>query len=199
MNIAYPYGDCLYLNITNRCPCSCTFCIRLENDGVGGGENLWLDRDPSLEDVIRDIAAHNLADYREVVFCGYGEPTERLDVLLDVCRYLKSCPDAPPIRLNTNGLSDLINSKETAPLLEGLVDIVSVSLNAPTAALYQEVVRPTFGERSFDSMLRFAAACKRFVPKVWFSVVDVISPEAIGQCQSLADTMHIPLRVRAKS
>lgn len=197
-NIAYRFEDSLYLNITNRCPCNCTFCIRLEGDQVGDSDSLWLEHDPTAEEVVESLGEHDLADYDAVVFCGYGEPTENLDVLLDVCRYLKREHPETPVRLNTNGLADLINGKKTAPLLEGLVDIVSISLNAPTAERYMQVVQPAFGETSFDSLLAYAGECKRYVPTVKFTVVDVITPDEISHCKSLAAGMQIPLRVRSK-
>lgn len=199
MTITYRFANNLYLNITNRCSCDCTFCIRLDSDGVGDGDNLWLEREPTVEEIIAALKEQDLTQYGSVVFCGYGEPTERLDVVLKVCRYLKSLPKAPPIRLNTNGLSDLINGRETAPLLEGLVDTVSVSLNAPNAKRYLEIVNPVFGEGSFEAMLQFAQACKRYVPSVIFSVVDVLSAEETEACETLAALVDIPMRLRVKS
>lgn len=196
MTISYQLGDKLYLNITNKCQCACTFCIRREGDGVGDGENLWLEREPSESEVVEDLKKRELKKYRELVFCGYGEPTECLDVMLGVCKWLKQTEPEIPVRLNTNGLAELSHGKAVAPLLEGLVDIVSISLNAPDAKRYQEVTRSKFGERAFDSMLSFAADCKRYVPEVVFSVVDVITPHEIEACEKLAAKMDIPLRVR---
>ena len=131
-----------------------------------------------------------------MVFCGYGEPLERLDVVCDVARYLRTVTDLP-IRLNTNGLSDLINNREhTAFDLKGLIDVISISLNAPDAKAYQKVTNSAFGEKSFDAMLSFAKDSKEIAKKVVFTVVDVISAEDIAKCQKIADDMGIPLRVR---
>lgn len=195
MTIFYKYGGKLYVNVTNRCPCNCIFCIRQNGDSVGDADSLWLEHEPSLEEIIAAYQASDGSDCDEVVFCGYGEPLERLEIVLDTCRYLRSVSDKK-IRINTNGLSDLIHGKPTAHLLKGLVDTVSVSLNAASAPEYTRVTQPCFGEPAFAAMLRFAGECKESVPRVIFSVVDVISADEIAACHRLADEMGISLRVR---
>lgn len=196
--ILYTLDNSLYINLTNRCNCACIFCIRKEHDGVGDGENLWLHADPPLEEVLSQLEQAPLDDYDQIVFCGFGEPTERLEELLETARFIKSTTHTP-LRLNTNGLSDLLWQRETAPLFEGLLDEISISLNAPDAERYIAVTRPRYGEGSFEAMLKFAQSCKQYVPKVQFSVLDILTPEEIERCRKLADTMGIPLRVRAKS
>ena len=121
---------------------------------------------------------------------------EQLDTLIATCRYLRGVTDRK-IRINTNGLSDLIHGKPTAHLLEGLVDSISISLNAGTPKEYNRITRPVYGEAAFDAMLKFAEDCKKYIPHVMFTVVDVISPEEISAAQAVADKMGIPLRVRA--
>ncbi|MBR5364093.1 MAG: TIGR04100 family radical SAM protein [Oscillospiraceae bacterium] len=195
MTILYPVGEHLYVNLTNKCPCACTFCIRQNGDGAYGSDSLWLAHDPSLDEVKKAFVAWNLADFTELVFCGYGEPTEALDILLGAAEYAKSLPGCPPVRLNTNGLSDLIHGKKTAHLLEGLIDTVSISLNAGTEKEYMAVTRPKW-ENAFGAMQQFAADCKRYVKRVMFTVVDVIPPEEIEAAQAVADKLGIPLRVR---
>jgi len=195
-NIIYKYGGSLYLNITNKCPCACTFCLREQVSGVGTAENLWLESEPNAEQVISLLVETQLHPYEEIVFCGFGEPFCALDTLLNVCRYLHGQNDCPPVRINTNGLGDLINGKPTSPLLEGLVDVISISLNAHNKAKYNELCKPSFGECAFDAMLKFAAECKEYIPDVRFSVVDVISGEDIEKCRKIAREMGIPLRVR---
>ncbi|MBR3289295.1 MAG: TatD family nuclease-associated radical SAM protein, partial [Clostridia bacterium] len=166
-DILYTFEGHLYLNITNRCPCDCVFCIRQNGDGVGSAETLWHRHDPSTDEVMAALRSFDFSPYTEAVFCGYGEPTMALDTLLAAARYLKEI--GLNVRLNTNGLSDLINGKPTAALFEGLVDAVSISLNAPSAARYNEVTRPSFGERAFEAMLSFAQDCKRYIPSVAFT------------------------------
>lgn len=195
MTILYPVGEHLYINLTNKCPCACTFCIRQNGDGAYGSDSLWLAHDPDISEVKAAFSQWKLADFTELVFCGYGEPTEALDLLLETAKYAKSLPDCPPIRLNTNGLADLIHGKQTAHLLEGLIDTVSVSLNAGTKSEYLAVTRPKW-ENAFEAMQQYALDCKQYVQKVMFTVVDVIPQTEIDAAQAVADRLGIPLRVR---
>lgn len=195
MTILYPVGNHLYVNLTNKCPCACTFCIRQNGDGAYGSDSLWLEHDPTFDEIREAFSAWNLADFSELVFCGYGEPTEALDMLLTTAKYVKTLAECPPIRLNTNGLSDMIHGEKTAHLLEGLVDSVSISLNAGTKQEYLAVTRPKW-ENAFEAMQEFAADCKQYVKSVMFTVVDVIPKEEIEAAQAVADKLGIPLRVR---
>lgn len=142
------------------------------------------------------LGSYKLDSYKEIVFCGYGEPTERLDVLLKVAAHCKAQGNTP-VRINTNGLSDLIWQRETAPLLAGLVDTVSISLNASTKERYLALTRSKFGLPSYDAMLHFAAECKRYVPKVVFTIVDVVtSPQEQEACRRVCEGVGVPLRIR---
>ena len=193
--ILYEYGDQLYVNLTNRCPCRCDFCIRGKTDGLGTADSLWLDHDPSAQEVITALKGRELARYQEVVFCGYGEPFCALEVLLEVCRWLREHTRLR-IRINTNGLGDLIQGSHTPPLLEGLVDAVSISLNTSDPDYYLRLCHPSFGEKAYGAMLQFAQDCKKYVPEVKFSVVDVIPKEDIEGCRRLSQKLGVPLRVR---
>ncbi len=197
MTTLYELEGSLYINVTNKCPCACVFCIRNNGDTIRESGSLWFEgAEPCAEDIIAEFANWDLTKYSSIVFCGYGEPLERLDVVCEVARYIRGITDLP-IRVNTNGLSDLITGREhTAAELKGLVDAVSVSLNAPDAAAYQKVTNSCYGEKSFDAMLKFAAECKDTVGNVTFTVVDVIPQEDIERCRELAGRMGIPLRVR---
>lgn len=195
MTIVYEVGTNLYVNITNKCPCSCTFCIRQNADGVYESDSLWLEHEPSIEEIKEALVKADFKKYNEIIFCGYGEPTERIGILCDTARFIKE-NDGPPIRLNTNGLADLIHGESTASRFEGLVDTVSVSLNAGTKEEYLKVTRPKFGEPSYEAMQKFAAECKNYVKKVVFSVVDVIGEDEIAASQVIADKLGITLRVR---
>ncbi len=195
MTILYPVGKQLYVNLTNRCPCNCTFCIRNNGDGAYGSDSLWLEHDPDFEEVKAAFAAYDLSAWTELVFCGYGEPTVVLDLLLQTAAYAKSLPGCPPVRLNTNGLADLIHGRSTAADFAGRFDVISISLNAGTEAEYMAVTRPKW-ENAFAAMQEFASTVKAYVPKVMFTVVDVISGEEIAAAQAVADAAGIPLRVR---
>lgn len=196
MTIAYEVGQNLYLNITNKCPCRCTFCIRKNADGAYGSYSLWLEHDPEIEEIIDALENMDYKKYNEVVFCGYGEPTERIDVLIETAKFIKE-NNGPKIRINTNGLSDLINGRPTAQLLEGLADIVSISLNAGTKEEYLKVTRPSFGDSSFEEMQKFAVECKKYVPEVVLTVVDVIGEDEVNAARKIAGDLGIKLRVRA--
>ena len=196
MTITYPVNKGLYINMTNRCPCACTFCLRHNGDGVYGSDSLWLDREPTVQEVCDSLDTWDLTQFQEVVFCGYGEPTERLEDLLQVCKYIKAEKNIP-IRINTNGMADLIWGQPTAHKLAGLVVAVSISLNTPNKEDYLKVVRPKFGVESFDAMLRFAKDCTAYVPNVMMTVVDVVtSPQEQEQCREICEKIGAKLRVR---
>ncbi|HEX3026841.1 MAG TPA: TIGR04100 family radical SAM protein, partial [Clostridia bacterium] len=178
MTITYRIGKSLYVNITNRCPNRCAFCIRNYDNGVGSADSLWLEHEPSADEILRDILKNDLLAFDELVFCGYGEPLERLDDVVFLCKKIREQSDIR-IRINTNGQADLIHQKETAPALKGLVDIISISLNAPDAESYQRLCRSDFGENAFDAVLKFTADCKKHIPRVIVSVVDVIPPDEV--------------------
>ena len=193
--VFFEYGSGLYANITNRCPCRCEFCIRGMTDGLGTADSLWLKREPSAEEILLMLKEWNLSRYEELVFCGYGEPTERLDDLLSISRWVKENTGLR-IRINTNGLADLIHEEETAPMLEGLVDVVSVSLNQCTAEKYDRLCHPRFGEKAFPAILHYTRDVQQYVPDVIMSVVNVIPEEDIASCRRIAAELGVPLRVR---
>ena len=196
MTITYLGGNSIYINMTNKCPCACTFCLRHNKDYVFNSDSLWLEREPSVKEVCDSIDGWDLAKYDEIVFCGYGEPTERLDDLLKVAEYIRSKSDIH-IRINTNGLSDLIWKERTAPKLKGLIDTVSISLNATDKETYLSVVRPKFGIDSYNAMLEFAKDCTNFVPNVVMTVVDVVtSAEEQEKCRRICEETGTKLRIR---
>lgn len=196
-DIIYTYEGSAYLNITNKCPCSCVFCIRSNGDGLGSAETLWHKKDPTLEEIKKEIDEFDFTPYDEVVFCGYGEPTQALDNLIESAKYLKE-KHGLKIRVNSNGLSDLINGKKTAPMLEGVIDTISISLNAPDAESYQRVSRSKFGNDAFPAILKFAQDCKKYIPNVKFTAVDVITAEEIEKCREISEKLGIPLRIRER-
>lgn len=197
MTITYPVNNGIYVNMTNRCPCACIFCLRKQSPSVYGSEPLWLDREPTVNEVCDNIDTWDLSQYKEIVFCGYGEPTERLDDLLEVAKYIKSKSDIK-IRINTNGLADLIWKESTAPKLQGLIDTVSVSLNATNKEDYLKIVHPKFGIESYDAVLKFTKECTKYVPSVVMTVVDeVTSKEEQEICRKICESVGATLRLRA--
>lgn len=197
MTIFYPIGDSLYVNLTNKCPCRCVFCVREEHETVGNNNSLWLDHDPSMEEIKADLERFNLDEYKEIVFCGFGEPMMRMDDLIETAKYIKSKADIKK-RINTNGLGDLIHEKNTAECIKDCIDSVSISLNAPDKESYCRVTRPKFGEQSFEAMLKFAEECRDCGINIAFSVVDEITPEEIEKSKELAESLGVKLRVRHK-
>ena len=197
MTIFYPIGDSLYVNLTNKCPCRCVFCVREEHETVGNNNSLWLDHDPSMEEIKEDLERFDLKDYKEIVFCGFGEPMMRMDDLIETAKYIKSKADIKT-RINTNGLGDLIHEKNTAECIKDCIDSVSISLNAPDKESYCRVTRPKFGEQSFEAMLKFAEECRDCGINIAFSVVDEITPEEIEKSKELAESLGVKLRVRHK-
>lgn len=196
MTISYEVGDNLYLNFTNKCPCACTFCIRNNADGAYGSDPLWLEHEPTLDEIWADLDKRDLAKYGEIVFCGYGEPTERLETLLEVARKLKKRPGCPVLRINTNGLGDLVNGRSIAAELCEALDVISVSLNAGTKEEYLKVTRPKFPE-AFEAMQKFTADCvKTGNAQVMMSVVDVIPQAEIDAARQVAESLGAKLRVR---
>ena len=196
MTITHPVHNGIYVNMTNRCPCACTFCLRKQSDHVYGSDSLWLEREPTVEEVCESIDKWDLSKYSEIVFCGYGEPTMRLDDLLKVAAYIKSKSNIP-LRINTNGLADLIAGEKVAHKLEGLIDTVSVSLNATNKEDYFKLVRPKFGIDSYDAMLSFTKECTKYVPNVIMTVVDeVTSKEEQEKCREICESIGAKLRVR---
>ena len=196
MTITYPVHNGIYVNMTNRCPCACTFCLRKQSDHVYGSDSLWLEREPTVEEVCESIDKWDLSKYSEIVFCGYGEPTMRLDDLLKVAAYIKSKSNIP-LRINTNGLGDLIAGEKVAHKLEGLIDTVSVSLNATNKEDYFKLVRPKFGIDSYDAMLSFTKECTKYVPNVIMTVVDeVTSKEEQEKSREICESIGAKLRVR---
>lgn len=198
MTILYKVHNNLYVNLTNRCPCACTFCVRQSMDTVSSIDerSLWLEREPTLEEILKEFDGYNLSEFNEVVFCGYGEPTERLDVLVQVARYVKE-RFGSRVRVNTNGMADLIWARDTSADFAGVVDTVSISLNSPDPVKYQEVVRCRFGERSFYAMLEFAKNVKKHVPQVVLTTVEtVLTKEEEARCAEICREIGVSYRIR---
>ncbi|MCI6005915.1 MAG: TIGR04100 family radical SAM protein [Blautia sp.] len=194
--ILYEVHHNLYVNLTNKCPCACTFCLRQTRDHMENSGSLWLEHTPSLEEVLVEFEKFDMDKYEEVVFCGFGEPTEALENLLETARFVKE-KYHKPIRINTNGLGDLINKKDVAPLLKGLVDTVSISLNTPDAQEYQKLVRPKFGEISYQAMLDFAKKCTDYVPHVVMTTVaTTLTEEEEEKCAQLCKELGVTYRIR---
>ena len=187
----------LYVNLTNRCNNDCPFCLR--DKKVMTAENtLWLEREPTVDEVKTELNAAPLDIVTEIVFCGFGEPTIRLAELLELLKYVKKIRPQIPTRLNTNGLGNLEHGRNIEQDFENILDTASISLNASTAERYLQITRSKFGLQAYDAMLDFAENMKKFVPHVVLTVVDKVTPPAeIEQCQKICNERGLKLRVRS--
>lgn len=196
MTILYEVYNNLYVNMTNRCPCACTFCLRQTRDEMNHSGSLWLEREPSVEEVKEEFKKFDMIKYKELVFCGFGEPTERLDDMLQVAAFAKEQFHIKT-RINTNGLGSLVNGRDIAPELEGKIDTVSISLNTPNAQRFLELTRSKFGEGSFQAMLDFAKEARKYVPHVVLTTVDTtLTKEEEQECQKICDDLGVTYRIR---
>lgn len=198
LTMTYEYGDGLYVNPTNRCNCACIFCIRKSDSEEMFNNDLWLEREPSREELLESILNWELSHYGEIVFCGFGEPSYRIDDILWICDQLRSSGKTlPPIRLNTNGHGSLINGRNICPDLKGRLDRVSISLNASEPEEYCHQTRPQQKEDAFYAMLDFAKDATNYVPEVVMTIVDFEkSPEEIKACYALTEKLGVELRIR---
>ena len=187
----YAIDDNLYVNLTNKCTNDCTFCVRNEKTTYEGYA-LWLEHEPTAEQIVAQIG--DPTRYREIVFCGFGEPTLRLDALLEIAEYVKR--KGGVTRLNTNGHGNLIHKRNIAPDLAGKIDKINVSLNEASAEGDAALCKPAYGERAFTALQEFAKHCKAEKIDVWFSVVDCVGAEKIERCREIAADCGVPLRVR---
>ena len=198
-DIIYTLEGGTYFNLTNKCPCNCAFCIRSKGEAVGEAKRLWHDEEPTFEDIKAAIDSYDFSNVKEAVFCGYGEPTNALDNLIKTAKYLKSLYPDIKLRLNTNGLSDLINGKETAKEICSVIDVISVSLNDPDSEKYDKITRNIYPGRAFDAMLKFTRDCVSCGNEVRMTVVDVIPPEDIEKSRQICESCGAKFRVRSFS
>ena len=189
--LSYAVEDRLYLNITDRCTLECAFCPKHNGSCQVHQYDLTLDRRPELDEII--AAIDDPARYDEVVFCGYGEPTLRLKVLLQVAHYIKA--HGGRVRLNTDGLANLVNKHNVLPELAECIDALSVSLNAQDEAVYQRHCRPAVAD-SYRAMLDFLALASTYVADVTATAIDGLEGVDIDACAALAEQRGAKFRRR---
>lgn len=192
VKIAYPIRKSLYLNITNRCTNYCTFCAKFKSYTVKG-HYLRLAEEPTFDEVLAAIGPDPEDKYDEIVFCGFGEPLIRLDLVKQVGMHLKrrGCR----IRIDTDGLANLVHRKNVLPELM-FVDTISVSMNAPDSETYQKLIKTPFGDQSYPAILYFLREAKKYIAKVVASVVAVPGLD-IEACRKVAeDDIGVMFRVR---
>lgn len=196
MSVVYDYFGGLYINLTNRCPCRCEFCIKNFTNSLGSADSLMLDHEPTVDEVKEELTRWDPPRYDEVVFCGYGEPTERLDELIELAGYIHD-EYGLPTRLNTIGLADLIWGKETLPLLAPVIDSISISLNEADAEGFDCLCHPRFGTASYEAVCRYIEDARRYIDNVAVSVVGgSITPQALEECRAKATDWGVEFKVR---
>lgn len=185
-----------YVNITNQCNCACTFCLRTMKH-MAEESSLWLKQEPGADEVRQELDKLPWPLVKEIVFCGFGEPTMRLPVLLELMSYVRAIHPEVPIRLNTNGLADLLYKRSVAEDFKGLLDVISISMNASNPTRYLELTRARYGAESYSAMMRFAVDCRQYVPNVVMTVVEKVENQAeIDACRRLCEEYGLQLRVR---
>jgi TatD DNase family protein len=199
MTIGYEYRpETLYLNVTNRCSNNCTFCVRQSPDFSLAGFDMRLEKEPTVEEVLADISRQQAVrgrPFQEVVFCGFGEPTYRLELIHTVGQNLRE--QGRRVRLNTNGQAALINERDPLPELEEALDEVSISLNAPEGKTYAALCRPSFGEAAYPAVLDFIRRCAGRFEAVTVTVVGfTLEREDLARCERIAGELGAGFRVR---
>lgn len=196
MTVFYKFDGKLYANITNQCPCACEFCIRKNSDSVGDNDSLWLEHEPSYEEIINAFDSFDKTGLDELVFCGYGEPMMRAHMLVKTAEYIKAKTNMK-IRINTNGLIAFMEPLFDISTLKYKIDKVSISLNASNPDKYFQITNPKYGLPSYNAMLNFALRVQEFVPDVSFTIVDMdLDEEEIEKCRERARDLGLPLRIR---
>lgn len=196
MTILYKVHNNIYVNMTNKCTCACTFCLRQNKDKMEDSDSLWLDREPTVEEVKDEFAKWDVDSYDEIVFCGFGEPSIRLYDVLEVAQFIKEKYNKT-IRINTNGLANLYFDKDVTPLFKDKIDIVSISLNTPNKEKYYELTRNRFGVDGFDGMLDFAKKVKNYVKEVVLTTVSTtLTKDEELECKKICDDLGVTYRIR---
>ena len=185
--ITYEYGDNLYVNPTNRCNFNCEFCLRKNgNDGSIYTHNLWLEREPTKEEILESIESRDLSKYQQLVFVGFGEPTYRLEDICWVVDQMKAHGTKIYTRMDTNGTGSLIHGRDITPDFAGRFDMVSISLNTDTAEKYDALCHPE-QQGAYEAMKTFAREVQNYVPTVMMTVVDTIPAEEIENCRRICE------------
>lgn len=193
--LVYSLEGKTYINLTNRCTNSCIFCLRQDKNDVCG-QDMWLDNeDFSAQDVIEQLKNFEITS--EIVFCGYGEPLLKLEILKEVAKYIKQNYPETKIRINTNGHANYVYKRNIVLELKGLVDKISVSLNASSAEEYNELSKPKF-DNAYDEVKKFIKCCTEEGIKTDASIVDGYKGRRLDveKCRLIAQELGANLRVR---
>ena len=189
------FDNQIYINFTNRCTNRCVFCLR-PTKKMDEHNTLWLSKEPESDEIIELLQQFDIKNLNEIVCCGFGEPSLRIDTVLEVASYIKQVAPHVLVRINTNGQGELAYGKEFLPRFKGLINVVSISLNASTKEEYQRICLSQYGEDAYDELLRFAVEAKKYVDKVVLSVVDNIDKSEIEACRKICEDRGLTYRIR---
>lgn len=191
---AYVLRDQCYINLTSRCTLRCGFCPKFNHSWDVQGYNLHLSKsqEPSVDQVLEAVG--DPSRYSEIVFCGLGEPTLRLPELLQIAEHLKRC-GARWVRVNTDGLVNLVHGRDVTPAFFGRIDALSISLNAQDQSTYERHCRPAV-DGAYAALLKFISRARLFVPDVTVTAIDGLEDVDIAACRNLARNLGVSFRWR---
>lgn len=196
---AYYLENSMYINVTNLCTNKCVFCIRDATDSVGGVNLVLEDENISHEDIIKEIKNTYKENTKEIVFCGYGEPLFKLDTIKNVAKFIKENYPDTPVRINSNGHGNLIHKRNIVPELVGLIDKISVSLNAENAELYAELSKPSYeDEKAYNAVRDFIAESVKNGIDTTATIVTGFKdykPD-VEQCKKITESLGAKFRIR---
>ncbi|WP_250658563.1 TatD family nuclease-associated radical SAM protein [Alkalimarinus coralli] len=189
--IVYTIRDSLYINLNNRCTLKCSFCPKFNGSWQVHDYDLALDHKPSAEEVIDEIG--DPTQYDEVVFCGFGEPTLRLQELISVARWVKQ--KGGNVRVNTDGLANLAHKRNVLPELADCVDSLSISMNGQNEEVYNQHCKPGLN-KSWHNMMGFLAAAPSYIEDVTATAIEGLEGVDIDACEKLAKSLGVKFRKR---
>lgn len=187
----YELNDSLYINLTNRCNNSCTFCIKYKTRDFESKYPLWLDREPKTDEIIKAI--DDPKKYKQIVFCGFGEPLIRLKEVRELAKYFHDA--GCYVRIDTDGQANIFHQRNIIPELSGIINEINISLNAHDADTYNKLCRSIFKDRAFPAIIDFAKHAKGVIPKVILSIVDLPSVDK-NKCEIIANNLGLELKIR---
>jgi len=196
---AYYLGNSMYINVTNFCTNECVFCIRSSTDSVGGVNLVLEEENFSHEEIIGEIKTTFTENTKEIVFCGYGEPLIKLDIVKNTAKFIKETYPEIPVRINSNGQGNLIHKRNIVPELVGLIDKISISLNAENAELYQELSKSDFeAETAYQAVKDFISECVKNGIETTATIVTGFENYKIDveKCKKITEELGANFRIR---
>lgn len=190
-SVIYQIRNSLYINLTDRCTLACQFCPKHNGSTEVKGHELYLSQRPETTDIIEKIG--DPAQYDEIVFCGYGEPTLRLKALLEIAHWVKQHDGKT--RINTDGLGSLFHKRDIVPELAECIDALSISLNAQNEAVYQQHCLPAL-PGSYEAVQAFIKRATELIPDVQVSAINGLEGIDVVQCREITEGLGAEFKQR---